>query len=77
MKVFGSLDHETLNIGMDALERLHNQGRKVGVISHVMEMTECISVQIKVSKQQSGKNVVGKNEYPEKMDNTIAYVIGK
>ncbi len=77
MKVFGSLDHETLNIGMDTLERLHNQGRKVGVISHVMEMTECISVQIKVSKQQSGKNVVGKNEYPEKMDNTIAYVIGK
>jgi exonuclease SbcC len=55
---FGSLDPATLNIAMDALERLHNQGRKVGVISHVQEMTERISVQIKVSKQQSGKSVV-------------------
>lgn len=55
---FGSLDLETLNIAMDALERLHNQGRKVGVISHVQEMTERIPVQIKVSKQQSGKSRV-------------------
>ncbi len=55
---FGSLDPNTLNIAMDALERLHNQGRKVGVISHVQEMTERIPVQIKVSKQQSGKSLV-------------------
>lgn len=55
---FGSLDPNTLNIAMDALERLHNQGRKVGVISHVQEMTERISVQIKVSKHQSGKSMV-------------------
>ncbi len=55
---FGSLDPVTLNIAMDALERLHNQGRKVGVISHVQEMTERIPVQIRVSKQQSGKSVV-------------------
>lgn len=55
---FGSLDPTTLNIAVDALERLHNQGRKVGVISHVQEMTERIPVQIKVSKQQSGKSKV-------------------
>ncbi|MCR6642406.1 MAG: hypothetical protein NVV82_26320 [Sporocytophaga sp.] len=55
---FGSLDPNTLNIAMDALERLHNQGRKVGVISHVQEMTERIPVQIKVSKQQSGRSMV-------------------
>ncbi|GGH14823.1 hypothetical protein FAZ19_07150 [Sphingobacterium alkalisoli] len=55
---FGSLDPTTLNIAMDALERLHNQGRKVGVISHVQEMTERIPVQIMVSKQQSGKSKV-------------------
>ncbi|AJW65041.1 Nuclease SbcCD subunit C [Elizabethkingia miricola] len=55
---FGSLDPTTLNIAMDALERLQNQGRKVGVISHVQEMTERIPVQIKVSKQQSGKSKV-------------------
>ncbi|GAA4309125.1 AAA family ATPase [Compostibacter hankyongensis] len=55
---FGSLDPATLNIAMDALERLHNQGRKVGVISHVQEMTERIPVQIKVSKQQGGRSKV-------------------
>lgn len=53
---FGSLDPDTLNIAMDALERLHNQGRKVGVISHVQEMTERIPVQIKVHKRQSGRS---------------------
>lgn len=53
---FGSLDADTLNIAMDALERLYNQGRKVGVISHVQEMTERIPVQIKVQKRQSGKS---------------------
>lgn len=55
---FGSLDPNTLNVAMDALERLHNQGRKVGVISHVQEMTERIPVQVKVSKQGGGKSVV-------------------
>lgn len=55
---FGSLDPATLNIAMDALERLHHQGRKVGVISHVQEMTERIPVQIKLSKQQSGRSKV-------------------
>ena len=55
---FGSLDPNTLNIAMDALERLHNQGRKVGVISHVQEMTERIPVQIKVDKQQRGRSRV-------------------
>jgi exonuclease SbcC len=55
---FGSLDPETLNIAMDALESLHHQGRKVGVISHVQEMTERIPVQIQVSKQNNGKSKV-------------------
>ena len=55
---FGSLDPATLNIAMDALERLQHQGRKVGVISHVQEMTERIPVQIKVSKQHSGRSKV-------------------
>jgi exonuclease SbcC len=55
---FGSLDPNTLNVAMDVLERLHNQGRKVGVISHVQEMTERIPVQIKVSKLNGGKSAV-------------------
>lgn len=55
---FGSLDSITLNIAMDALERLHHQGRKVGVISHVEEMSERIAVKIKVSKKGSGRSKV-------------------
>lgn len=54
----GPLDPNTLNVAMDALDNLHNQGRKVGVISHVQEMTEGIPVQIKVSKQNGGKSKV-------------------
>lgn len=55
---FGALDSQTLNIAMDALERLHNQGRKVGIISHVQELTERIPVQIKVEKVSAGKSRV-------------------
>jgi exonuclease SbcC len=53
---FGSLDAETLGVAMDALERLHNQGRKVGVISHVREMTERINTQIKVVKLSNARS---------------------
>lgn len=55
---FGALDPSTLHVAMDALERLHNQGRKVGVISHVQEMTERIPVQIRVSKMTGGKSKI-------------------
>ena len=53
---FGSLDADTLRIAMDALDRLQAQGRKVGVISHVQEMTERIGVQIHVQRQSGGKS---------------------
>ncbi|MDL2312120.1 Flp pilus assembly complex ATPase component TadA [Bacteroidales bacterium OttesenSCG-928-B11] len=55
---FGSLDIDTLRIAMDALERLQNQGRKIGVISHVAEMTERITTQIRVVKESGGKSKV-------------------
>jgi exonuclease SbcC len=55
---FGSLDPLTLNIAMDALEQLHNQGRKVGVISHVQEMTERIQTKIQLKKESGGKSKV-------------------
>lgn len=55
---FGSLDAETLRIAMDALESLRTQGRKIGVISHVQEMTERISVQINVEKAGNGKSSI-------------------
>ena len=51
---FGSLDPETLSTATNALMHLQAQGRKVGVISHVTEMAEAISVQIRVLKGRSG-----------------------
>ncbi|HAQ27559.1 MAG TPA: exonuclease SbcC, partial [Pseudomonas sp.] len=59
---FGSLDPESLQIAMDALDSLQAQGRKVAVISHVAEMHERIPVQIQVQRQgngQSGLKIVG------------------
>jgi exonuclease SbcC len=51
---FGSLDKETLNTAMSALMHLEAQGRKVGVISHVTEMTDAIPVQIQIVKGRGG-----------------------
>lgn len=51
---FGSLDPETLRTAMSALTHLEAQGRKVGIISHVSEMTDAIPVQIRVVKGRSG-----------------------
>ena len=55
---FGSLDADTLRVAMDALESLRTQGRKIGVISHVQEMTERIPVRVQVSREGNGKSVV-------------------
>ncbi|WP_165041350.1 AAA family ATPase [Dysgonomonas sp. ZJ709] len=53
---FGSLDIDTLRVAMDALESLQTQGRKIGVISHVAEMTERITTQVRVVKTSNGKS---------------------
>lgn len=55
---FGSLDPETLNVAMGALMQLESQGRKVGIISHVQEMTDAIPVQIRIEKGRGGASRV-------------------
>ncbi|MCF5586062.1 chromosome segregation protein SMC, partial [Pseudomonas syringae] len=55
---FGSLDPESLQLAMDALDGLQAQGRKVGVISHVQEMHERIPVQIRVRRQGNGLSTI-------------------
>lgn len=55
---FGSLDAETLRVAMDALDSLQALGRKVGVISHVQEMTERIGTRIQVSRVSGGLSKV-------------------
>ncbi|MDR0281409.1 MAG: AAA family ATPase [Paucimonas sp.] len=58
---FGSLDPESLQLAMDALDGLQAQGRKVGVISHVQEMHERIGVQIQVRRQGNGLSTLEVN----------------
>jgi len=43
---------------MDALDNLQAQGRKVGVISHVQEMTERIGTRVQVSRYAGGHSRV-------------------
>ncbi|MFI0399299.1 MAG: AAA family ATPase [Thiolinea sp.] len=55
---FGSLDTDSLRVAMDALDQLQAQGRKVGVISHVQEMTERIAVQIQIRRLSGGQSYI-------------------
>ncbi|WP_028109748.1 AAA family ATPase [Ferrimonas futtsuensis] len=47
---FGTLDGETLDAALDALDTLNASGKMIGVISHVEAMKERIPVQLKVNK---------------------------
>lgn len=47
---FGTLDANTLEVALDALERLNATGKLIGVISHVDALKERINTQIHVQK---------------------------
>ncbi|WP_417578912.1 AAA family ATPase [Nitrincola sp.] len=49
---FGTLDAETLEVALDALDNLNASGKTIGIISHVEALKERIPVQIRVTKQQ-------------------------
>jgi exonuclease SbcC len=53
---FGTLDNDTLEVALDALDSLNASGKMIGVISHVDTLKERIPVQIKV-KKRSGLGV--------------------
>ena len=53
---FGTLDNDTLEIALDALDNLNASGKMIGIISHVETLKERIAVQIKV-KKRSGLGV--------------------
>jgi exonuclease SbcC len=55
---FGSLDRDTLDMAIGALEALHGHGRKVGVITHVPAMIERVAVQVRVVKRGGGRSIV-------------------
>jgi len=47
---FGTLDGETLEVALDALDQLNAGGKTIGIISHVEALKERIPVQLKVRK---------------------------
>ncbi len=55
---FGSLDTDTLEIALDALEGLRLSGRTVGIISHVDELTRRVPVRIALTKKGDGSSTV-------------------
>ncbi|WP_054820728.1 SbcC/MukB-like Walker B domain-containing protein [Arthrobacter sp. JCM 19049] len=54
---FGSLDTETLEQVMEALESLRSGGRVIGVVSHVSEMKQRITNRLTVTKARQGSTI--------------------
>jgi exonuclease SbcC len=54
---FGSLDSETLDNVLDILDSLRENGRAVGVVSHVAEMRDRIPAQLVVGKSRAGSTL--------------------
>ena len=55
---FGTLDAETLDIAIAALEGLRMQGRSIYLISHIQELTRRLPVRINVRKQGNGSSSI-------------------
>ncbi|WP_201584440.1 AAA family ATPase [Psychrobacter jeotgali] len=51
---FGTLDEESLDIALDTLTSLQQEGKLIGVISHVQALKERILTQIQVKKLSGG-----------------------
>ena len=54
---FGTLDPDTLNSVATVLENLTHEGRMVGLITHVSELTERLPARLQVTKGQGGSTV--------------------
>jgi len=54
---FGTLDPETLELVLDGLDQLRRGGRLIGVVSHVAELGQRISAQIRVDKSRNGSTL--------------------
>lgn len=64
---FGTLDSDTLDVAISALENLQANGKTIGIISHVEALKERIGTQIQVSKQPGGVSRIRVMSYGEEI----------
>ena len=55
---FGTLDEETLETALETLTSLQQDGKLIGVISHVPALKERIATQIQVKPQSGGRSII-------------------
>ena len=55
---FGTLDEDALDTALETLASLHQEGKLIGVISHITALKERIGTQILVSQKTGGRSVI-------------------
>ncbi len=55
---FGTLDEETLDTALETLAGLQQEGKLIGIISHVAALQERISTRIQVIPQSGGRSIL-------------------
>jgi exonuclease SbcC len=53
---FGTLDEDSLNMALDMLASLRQQGKIIGIISHVQAIRERIGTRIQVETEGNGRS---------------------
>jgi len=65
---FGTLDDEALEIALETLTGLQQDGKLIGVISHLSQLKERISTRISISKLTAGRSEISGPGCTKKMD---------
>ena len=55
---FGTLDEEALETALETLSSLHQDGKLIGIISHINALKERISTQISITPVSGGKSII-------------------
>jgi exonuclease SbcC len=64
---FGTLDAETLDVAITALENLQAGGKNIGIISHIEALKERIGTQIQLSREAGGTSRISVVNYGVKV----------
>jgi len=64
---FGTLDADTLDVAITALENLQASGKSIGIISHVEALKERIGTQIQLSREPGGTSKISLFNYGMKI----------